>query len=67
MDHLNSILGFLIPPMTTAENTKLSPAWVGTLQMIAGAVMLSFSAVFVKWAHVGPTMAGFYRMFSTWE
>jgi len=25
--------------------------------------MLSFSAVFVKWAHVGPTMAGFYRMF----
>ena len=25
--------------------------------------MLSFSAVFVKWAHVGPTIAGFYRMF----
>ena len=36
---------------------------IGTLQMIAGALMLSFSAVFVKWAHVGPTMAGFYRMF----
>jgi drug/metabolite transporter (DMT)-like permease len=36
---------------------------IGTLQMIGGAVMLSFSAVFVKWAHVGPTMAGFYRMF----
>jgi drug/metabolite transporter (DMT)-like permease len=49
--------------MTRAENTKLSPAWIGTIQMIAGAVMLSFSAVFVKWAHVGPTMAGFYRMF----
>jgi drug/metabolite transporter (DMT)-like permease len=49
--------------MTRVENTKLSPAWIGTLQMIAGAVMLSFSAVFVKWAHVGPTMAGFYRMF----
>jgi len=49
--------------MTRAENTKLSPAWIGTLQMIAGAVMLSFSAVFVKWAHVGPTIAGFYRMF----
>jgi drug/metabolite transporter (DMT)-like permease len=31
--------------------------------MIAGALMLSFSGVFVKWAHVGPTMAGFYRMF----
>jgi len=25
--------------------------------------MLSFSAVFVKWAHVGPTASGFYRMF----
>ncbi|NTV57353.1 MAG: DMT family transporter [Deltaproteobacteria bacterium] len=49
--------------MTTAENTKLSPTWVGTLQMTAGAVMLSFSAVFVKWAHVGPTASGFYRMF----
>jgi drug/metabolite transporter (DMT)-like permease len=49
--------------MTTAENTKLTPAWVGTLQMTAGAVMLSFSAVFVKWAHVGPTASGFYRMF----
>jgi drug/metabolite transporter (DMT)-like permease len=31
--------------------------------MIAGAMLLSFSAVFVKWAHVGPTPAGFYRMF----
>jgi drug/metabolite transporter (DMT)-like permease len=31
--------------------------------MTAGAVMLSFSAVFVKWAHVGPTASGFYRMF----
>ena len=49
--------------MTTAENTELSPAWVGTLQMTAGALMLSFSAVFVKWAHVGPTVSGFYRMF----
>ena len=49
--------------MTRAENTKLSPAWIGTLQMIAGSVMLSFSAVFVKCAHVGPTIAGFYRMF----
>lgn len=25
--------------------------------------MLSFSAVFVKWAQVGPTASGFYRMF----
>lgn len=33
------------------------------LQLSAGAAMISFSAVFVKLAHVGPTMAGFYRMF----
>lgn len=33
------------------------------LQLGIGATMISFSAVFVKLAHVGPTMAGFYRMF----
>ena len=32
------------------------------IQLIAGATMISFSAVFVKLAHVGPTMAGFYRL-----
>jgi len=49
--------------METATKTKDRWRLIGTLQMIAGALMLSFSAVFVKWAHVGPTMAGFYRMF----
>ncbi len=34
---------------------------LGTLQLTAGATMISFSAVFVKLAHVEPTMAGFYR------
>ncbi len=29
--------------------------------VFTGAVMISFSAVFVKLAHVGPTMAGFWR------
>ncbi|MCA1987981.1 MAG: DMT family transporter [Desulfarculus sp.] len=33
----------------------------GLLLVAAGAAMLSFSAVFVKLAHVGPTVAGFYR------
>ncbi len=32
------------------------------IQLTVGATMISFSAVFVKWAHVGPTTAGFYRM-----
>jgi len=49
--------------MATAKNMRNRRMLIGTLQMIGGAVMLSFSAVFVKWAHVGPTMAGFYRMF----
>jgi drug/metabolite transporter (DMT)-like permease len=49
--------------METATEIRHRRMLIGTLQMIAGALMLSFSAVFVKWAHVGPTMAGFYRMF----
>lgn len=36
---------------------------VGTLQLLAGAFIISFSAVFVRIAHIGPTMAGFYRTF----
>ncbi len=32
------------------------------LSVLAGAVMISFSAVFVKLAHVGPTVSAFYRM-----
>lgn len=35
---------------------------VGYLQLGAGAALISFSAVFVKLAHVGPTTAGFYRV-----
>ena len=48
--------------MATARNSSAKRMLLGTLQMMGGAVMLSFSAVCVKWAHVGPTMAGFYRM-----
>ena len=32
-------------------------------QLIIGAVMISFSAVFVKLVHVPPTVSGFYRVF----
>ncbi|MBF0508867.1 MAG: DMT family transporter [Deltaproteobacteria bacterium] len=35
---------------------------IARLQVMAGASMISFSAVFVKLAHVGPTTAGFYRV-----
>jgi drug/metabolite transporter (DMT)-like permease len=35
---------------------------LGILRLVAGATLISFSAVFVKLAHVGPTVAGFYRM-----
>jgi drug/metabolite transporter (DMT)-like permease len=32
-------------------------------QLVAGAVMISFSAVFVRLVHVAPTVSAFYRMF----
>lgn len=32
-------------------------------QLIVGAVLISFSAVFVKLVHVPPTVSGFYRVF----
>ncbi len=47
--------------MEAVTETRDRRRLIGTLQMIAGALMLSFSAIFVKWAHVGPTMSGFYR------
>jgi drug/metabolite transporter (DMT)-like permease len=36
---------------------------LGIFQLLCGAFMISFSPVFVKLAHVGPTAAGFYRTF----
>jgi drug/metabolite transporter (DMT)-like permease len=42
---------------------RLSQTQIGTLQMLVGTVFISFSAVFVKVSHIGPTMAGFYRVF----
>jgi drug/metabolite transporter (DMT)-like permease len=35
---------------------------LAAVRVAAGAVCISFAAVFVKVAHVGPTAAGFYRM-----
>ncbi len=45
-------------PDTFLKNEKL----LGYYQLVAGAIMISFSAVFVRLAHVGPTASGFYRM-----
>jgi len=42
--------------------SRLSQSQIGTLQMLVGTVLISFSAVFVRVSHIGPTMAGFYRM-----
>src|SRR5690349_13894159 len=36
---------------------------VWQLELVLGAVAISFSAVFVKLVHVAPTVSGFYRMF----
>jgi drug/metabolite transporter (DMT)-like permease len=37
-------------------------ARLARIQVFVGALIISFSAIFVKLAHVGPTTAGFYRM-----
>lgn len=34
-----------------------------SLELMSGVILISFSAVFVKLAHVGPSAAAFYRMF----
>ncbi len=41
---------------------KSSETKKARIQVLAGAVIISFSSIFVKVAHVGPTTAGFYRM-----
>ena len=46
--------------MTTAPAGRWHRA---ELQIVAGSVFISFSGVFVKIAHVGPTAAGVYRTF----
>lgn len=45
------------------NNFQNIPSTLGTLQVLAGAFMISFSAVFVKLAHVSPTTSAFYRVF----
>lgn len=43
--------------------TSRSVTQTGILQLLSGTVLISFSAVFVKIAHTGPTVSGFYRLF----
>jgi drug/metabolite transporter (DMT)-like permease len=45
----------------TVQDSNRSTYRIGVAQLLAGATMISFSPVFVKLAHVGPTTAGFYR------
>jgi len=42
---------------------RLTQTQVGIAQMLVGTIIISFSAVFVKLAHVGPTTSAFYRVF----
>ena len=41
--------------------TRTKDTRQGYIQMAIGAALISFSAVFVRGADVGPIMAGFYR------
>ncbi len=42
------------------SSSALHPS--GLLQLLAGALLISFSSIMVRVAHVGPTAAGFYRV-----
>jgi len=46
-----------------SKKKRHEPFFLGTGQVLAGACMTSFSAVFVKLTHVGPTTSAFYRVF----
>ncbi len=46
-----------------ATHSELTPGRFATLELIIGAVMISFSGVFVKLVSVPPTTSAFYRMF----
>lgn len=50
-----------IHPSSTKERFTKDPAATGALRVTLGAVLISFSAVFVKLAHVSPTVSGVYR------
>lgn len=47
--------------MSSAAPAERSPIRKGVLLIIIGSTLISFSAVFVKLAHVGPSVAGLYR------
>jgi len=47
----------------TNRDVRPEASLTSILQLLAGAFLISFSAVFVKLANVGPTAAGFYRVF----
>lgn len=49
--------------MKSETATQWSQRRIGILQLLAGGIFISFSAVFVKISHIGPTMSGFYRLF----
>jgi drug/metabolite transporter (DMT)-like permease len=44
------------------DDTITDEILLSRIQVLAGAFIISFSSIFVKLAHVGPTTAGFYRM-----
>ncbi|NIM98112.1 MAG: EamA family transporter, partial [candidate division Zixibacteria bacterium] len=47
--------------MSMTSIKKIPDRFVSVALLVVGASLISFSAVFVKLAEVGPTIAGFYR------
>ncbi len=48
--------------MSMTSIRKIPDRFIGVILLVVGASLISFSAVFVKLAEVGPTIAGFYRL-----
>ena len=44
------------------DRKNLSPSATGTLYVLAGAIVISFSPMFVRLDDVGPTAVAFYRL-----
>lgn len=45
-----------------SSNTPSITARGALLRMVAGAALISTTSIFVRWAHVAPTVSAFYRM-----
>jgi drug/metabolite transporter (DMT)-like permease len=61
------IISALIPPLGTPRSLNLpgtlkQPAFLASLGLLFGILSISFSALFIRWAHAPGVISSFYRM-----